>query len=99
MLCLLAPSVPWVLIGPAAMGIALGIAFPVQQLALLDLFPTHRGSAASMASFAALIFNALLAGVISPLVTGSLLSTAVTSAAFAILGTALWVWHRRDPVT
>lgn len=98
-LCLVAPSVPWVLVGPAAMGVALGIAFPVQQLALLDLFPHHRGSAASMASFASLLFNALLAGAISPLVTGTLLSTAVTSAAFALLGTALWVWHRRDPVT
>lgn len=95
LLCAVAPTLPWAVLGPAAMGIAIGVAFPVQQLAMLDLFPEARGAAASMASFAALVFNALLAGVISPLVTGSLLTTALTSALFAALGAGLWLWHRR----
>lgn len=90
-----APTLPWAVLGPAAMGVAIGVAFPVQQLAMLDLFPEARGAAASMASFAALVFNALLAGVISPLVTGTLLTAALTSALFAVVGSALWVWHRR----
>lgn len=95
LLCAVAPTLPWAVLGPAAMGIAIGVAFPVQQLAMLDLFPEARGAAASMASFAALVFNALLAGVISPLVTGSLLTAALTSALFAALGAGLWLWHRR----
>lgn len=94
-LAALVPSLPWVVLGPAATGIAIGVAFPVLQLAMLDLFPHDRGSAASMASFATLVFNALLAGAIVPVVTGSLLTTALTSAVFAVLGALLWAWHRR----
>ncbi|MFX0539898.1 multidrug effflux MFS transporter [Ornithinimicrobium sp. Y1847] len=91
------PVLPWAVLGPAVMGIAIGIVFPVLQLAMLDLFPHHRGSAASMASFASLIFNALLAGAIVPLVSASLGTIALTSAGFALLGAGLWTWHRRDP--
>lgn len=90
-----APTLPWAVLGPSVMGVAIGIAFPVLQLAMLDLFPHNRGSAASMASFATLVFNALLAGVIVPLVTGSLFSTALASAVFALSGALLWAWHRR----
>lgn len=91
-----APSLPWAVTGPAIMGVSIGIAFPMQQLAMLDLFPHNRGSAASMASFAALIFNALLAGAIVPVITGSLLVTALASAVFAVLGAGLWFWHSRS---
>lgn len=90
-----APQLPWAVIGPGLIGIAIGIAFPVLQLAMLDLFPHHRGAAASMASFAALAFNALLAGLIMPLVSASLLTVALTSTLFAVVGVALWWWHRR----
>ncbi|WP_151526280.1 multidrug effflux MFS transporter [Serinicoccus kebangsaanensis] len=95
LLCAVAPVLPWAVLGPAAMGIAIGVAFPVQQLAMLDLFPEQRGAAASMASFAALVFNALLAGAIAPLVTGSLLTAAGSSACLALAGAGLWAWHRR----
>lgn len=90
-----APQLPWAVIGPGLIGIAIGIAFPVLQLAMLDLFPHHRGAAASMASFAALAFNALLAGLIMPLVSASLLTVALTSTLFVVVGVALWWWHRR----
>ena len=93
----LIPSLPWAVVGPALMGVTIGIVFPVLQLAMLDLFPHHRGAAASMASFASLVFNAVLAGVIAPLVTASLLTTAVASGVLAALGVALWLWHRLDP--
>lgn len=96
-LVLLAPGLPWAVVGPSLLGVAIGVVFPVLQLAMLDLFPHHRGSAASMASFASLSFNALLAGVMVPLVAGSLLGLALTSAAFAVGGALLWWWHRRSP--
>lgn len=95
-LAVLDPSLPWAVVGPALLGTAIGIAFPVLQLTMLDLFPHHRGAAASMASFASLAFNALLAGAVVPLVAGSLASLAAASAGFAVLGSLLWVWHRRD---
>ncbi len=89
------PVLPWVLVGPTLLGTAIGIAFPVLQLALLDLFPSHRGSAASVSAFAVLITNALTAGVVAPLVTASMLTAALASAGFAVLGALLWGWHRR----
>ena len=48
-----------------------------------------------MASFASLLFNAALAGLVVPLVTATLVTTAVTSLTLVLLGAALWWWHRR----
>lgn len=91
------PGLPWAVVGPALLGVVIGLAFPVVQLTLLELFPRHRGSAASMAAFSVLMSNALIAGVVGPLVATSLLSVAATSATFATLGALLWWWHRSDP--
>lgn len=94
LVALLAPRLPWVLVGPTLLGTAIGMAFPVLQLALLDLFPHRLGSAASMSAFAVLISNAALAGLLAPLVTGSLLTAALASAALSVTGGLLWAWHR-----
>lgn len=91
----ISPTLPFVVIAPGLIGLGAAISFPVLQLAMLDLFPHHRGSAASLATFASLTFNAALAGVISPFVTGSLLVVALSSTAFALLGAGLWLAHRR----
>lgn len=88
------PTLPWVLVGPTMLGAAIGLIFPVLQLALLDLFPHHRGAAASVAAFVILAFNAVLAGIVAPLVTASMLTTAMTSAVLSLLGMAFWLWHR-----
>src|SRR5690606_34442432 len=66
------PTLPWAVVGPALMGTAIGIVFPVLQLAMLDLFPHHRGSAASIASLASRVCNAALPGLEIPLVRPSL---------------------------
>src|SRR5690606_29197301 len=75
-LALGAPRLPYAMIGPALLALGIAVAFPAIQLEILDAFPHNRGAAASLGTFAALAFNALLAGVISPLVTGSLLEVA-----------------------
>lgn len=93
-LMLTLPRLPFAVIGPALIAFAVAIAFPVLQLAMLDLFPHHRGAAASLASFASLVFNALLAGLISPLVTSSLLVLASASMVFAVVGACFWWVHR-----
>ena len=90
----LVPRLPYAVVGPGLIALAVAIAFPVLQLAMLDLFPHHRGAAASLASFASLVFNALLAGAISPFVTGSLLVLATASTVFALVGAAFWGVHR-----
>ncbi len=88
------PRLPYAVLGPALIALSVAIAFPVLQLAMLDLFPHHRGAAASLATFATLVFNALLAGVISPLVTTSLTVLALSSTLFGLVGTLFWLVHR-----
>ncbi|MDO5663491.1 MAG: hypothetical protein Q4G40_12405 [Brachybacterium sp.] len=94
-LAVVAPSVPWVFIAPALLGVAIGLTFPVLQLALLDLFPERRGSASSMAAFVILAFNALIAGLVAPIVTQSVVTTSMASVALSLIGIGFWLWHRR----
>lgn len=94
-LMLTLPRLPYAVVGPGLIALAISISFPVLQLSMLDLFPHHRGAAASLASFASLVFNALLAGAISPLVTGSLPVLALSSTIFAVIGAVFWWVHRR----
>ncbi len=88
-----APTLPWAVLGPSMVAFGVALAFPIVQLAMLDLFPKQRGAAASMQSFVQLVVNALLAGVVAPLVTGSVLELALASAAFSLVGISLWTWH------
>lgn len=92
-----APHLPWAVLSPSLVAFGTALSFPVLQLAMLDLFPEHRGSAASMQSFTSLVINALLAGVVVPLVTGSVLTLAIASLCFSLVAAVLWTWHRSAP--
>jgi len=87
------PSLPWAVL-PTALG-AFGIAlvFPILTLAILDMFPRTRGTASSMQAFVALVSNAAIAGLLSPLVSGSGLHLALTAACFTAVAFALWRWY------
>ena len=85
-----------VLIGPALMSFTASLFFAPMQLEILDLFPHHRGAAASMGTFFTLVMNALLSGVIAPLITGSLAVVAVAALGYVIVGALLWAWHLAD---
>ncbi len=101
-LLLARPMVPWSVlpIGLHAMGI--GIAFPTLTLNLLDRFPRHRGGASSMQAFFSLVMSAILAGVVSPLVSDSSLKLALTAAGITATGFIAWrlcrVFERRIPM-
>ena len=71
-----------------AFGVAL--VFPILTLALLDMYPRQRGSASSAQAFIGLVLNAIVAGVVSPLVAHSGLHLALTAAAFSLAGWLLW---------
>lgn len=77
--------------------------FPILTLAMLELFPAHRGSAASVQGFASLIVNALIAGLLAPLLGGSLVTMAVGSLALFLTAWVLWTAHLalsgREPLT
>ena len=76
------------------MMIAFGIAlvFPILTIAILDMYPNQRGSASSMQAFVGLLSNALIAGVLSPLLSDSALHLALGAAGFSALAYALWRW-------
>lgn len=85
------------------MAIAFGIAlvFPILTLALLDMYPRQRGAASSMQAFIGLVLNAIVAGVLSPLLSGQGLHLALASSAFTASGWLLWrgyARHHRSPI-
>ncbi len=88
-----APTLPWAVL-PTALG-AFGIAlvFPIVTLAILDRYPHARGTASSMQAFVGLLSNAAIAGLLSPLVSGSGLHLALASAAFTAAAFVLWRWY------
>lgn len=87
------PTLPWILIGPVLLAMAVGTVFPVLNLEILDLFPDHRGAAASVGTFASLIFNALLAGVLVPIIAKTMLYVAISGAVFLTISFLGWRWH------
>lgn len=91
----LAPTLPWVFIGPPLIALALGTIFPVLNLEILDSAPDRRGAAGSFGTFCYLVFNAVLTAFVIPSVSGSLLELAWCALALPALGGLAWLWHRR----
>lgn len=87
------PTLPWAVVGPSLIAVGTGAAFPTIQVALLDLFPHVRGAAASVAGVMPLATNAVVAALLTPLVTDSVTTLAVTSLVLVLLGCLMWVWH------
>jgi MFS transporter, DHA1 family, multidrug resistance protein len=86
-------GLPWVVLGPALIGLGTVTAYPSMQLILLDMFPTGRGSAVSLFTFFTLLLNGLIASLLAPRVTDSLTTLAATSTVIVAAGLALWLWH------
>jgi len=84
------PQVPWSVMPMFVQGLGIGLAFPTLILLLLDRFPAHRGAASSMQTFVNLLFNAILAGAIAPLLYNGALTLAIGSAALVLVGYVSW---------
>jgi len=89
------PKVPWSVLPVGLHAIGIGINFPTLTLLLLDRFPLHRGAVSSVQAFVSLVISATLAGAISPLVSGSAMSLALTAAIATTLGFGCWRLYRR----
>jgi DHA1 family bicyclomycin/chloramphenicol resistance-like MFS transporter len=89
------PRVPWSVLPVGLHAIGIGINFPTLTLLLLDRFPLHRGAVSSVQAFVSLVISATLAGAISPLVSSSALSLALTAAIATTLGFGCWRLYRR----
>jgi DHA1 family bicyclomycin/chloramphenicol resistance-like MFS transporter len=77
------------LIGMISFGWALMV--PVVTLMVLDLVPERRGMASSVQAFIASTANALVAGLLAPLVMHSPLALALTSAGLMSVGLLAWL--------
>ena len=90
-------ALPWAVLPLPFLTFGIALAFPILTLAMLDLFPSLRGSASSVQNFVALLANALIAGILAPLLAFSMTSLALGS---LVLMTAAWLlWRRHLAVT
>ncbi|MEN1939685.1 multidrug effflux MFS transporter [Luteimonas sp. MJ174] len=88
------PAVPWAVLPAALCAFGAALVFPVLTLAILDMYPRQRGSASSLQAFTSLALNAVVAGLLSPMVSGSMLTLALAGAAFTLAGWLVWRLER-----
>ncbi|HET9113607.1 MAG TPA: multidrug effflux MFS transporter [Burkholderiales bacterium] len=92
---LLTPAWPWAVLPISLYGMGMSLAMPSITLLALDLFPQHRGLVSSMQGFVQTMLNAVVAGVISPLLSFSPIYLALGMAGFLLSGRAVWAIYRR----
>lgn len=93
---------PWNVLAPLVL-YAFAVAFSMPSLTLLalDCFPRQRGMAAAVQSFLQMSFNALVAGMLVPLLSHQVWTLALGMLALTILGFVVWAWQewRHDCAT
>ena len=87
------PSVPWAVLPMMLNSFGIALVFPILTLAILDMYPRQRGSASSLQAFTGLVCNAVVAGALSPLLSGHPLHLAGGAALFTLAGWAFWRWE------
>ncbi len=94
-LALPTPRLPWSMLPLVLHGVGVQLAFPTLTLLLLDRFPQQRGGISSVQAFASLLICSLVAGLLSPLLSGSLLYLALGASALTVTGWLSWRWYGR----
>jgi DHA1 family bicyclomycin/chloramphenicol resistance-like MFS transporter len=87
------PRVPWSTLPLALYGCGVQLAFPTLTLLLLDRFPDQRGGVSSVQAFGSLILTALVAGVLSPALSASMLTLAMGATSICLIGLVAWLWY------
>jgi DHA1 family bicyclomycin/chloramphenicol resistance-like MFS transporter len=89
------PRVPWSMLPLVLHGVGVQLAFPTLTLLLLDRFPHLRGGISSVQAFASLLLSSVVAGVLSPLLSSTMLSLALGSSSLTVIGVLAWYWYGR----
>jgi DHA1 family bicyclomycin/chloramphenicol resistance-like MFS transporter len=84
------PGVALSVLPTAMLAFGIALVFPIVTISILDLFPAQRGTASSMQAFVGLLSNALIAGVLSALLSDSAFHLALGAAGFTLAGFILW---------
>jgi DHA1 family bicyclomycin/chloramphenicol resistance-like MFS transporter len=88
------PILPWSMLPLILQGVGVQLAFPTITLLLLDRFPQQRGGISSVQAFASLLLSSIVAGLLSPLLSVSMLGLALGASALSVIGFASWRWYR-----
>lgn len=90
------PPSPLSLIAPLTIYVTgMALSMPNVTLLVLDVFPHHRGLSAALQGFAQTLFNSVVAGAITPLVSVRPLTMAATMLGLNLCALLLWiVWYR-----
>jgi MFS transporter, DHA1 family, multidrug resistance protein len=88
------PGVALSVLPTAMLAFGIALVFPIVTISILDLFPAQRGTASSMQAFVGLLSNALIAGVLSALLSDSAFHLALGAAGFTLAGFVLWKLSR-----
>ncbi|HVI26337.1 MAG TPA: multidrug effflux MFS transporter [Xanthomonadaceae bacterium] len=89
------PEWPWAVLPVSLNAFGIALVFPILTLAILDMYPRQRGSASSLQAFTGLVSNAVIAGVLSPLLSQRPMHLALGAAAFAFAAWGFWRWELR----
>jgi DHA1 family bicyclomycin/chloramphenicol resistance-like MFS transporter len=90
----LPPALPWTVLPMFFFTFGSSIIAPGATLLALDLFPHIRGTVASCQSFVTTLVGAIVAGIIAPALSHSVLALALGQAAFALAALACWLVSR-----
>jgi len=90
----LPPALPWSLAPLLFYNFGMSVVAPAATLLAMDLFPHIRGTVASCQSFALTMLGALVAGVIAPFLSHSVLWLAAGQLAFSASALLLWLTSR-----
>ena len=86
------PQAWWAMIPLAIYAFGWALMVPVVTLLVLDLMPERRGMASSFQACVGSLANAVVAGVIAPLVMHSTVWLAVASLLMMSVGVLAWIW-------
>lgn len=87
---LVTPAIPWAIVAPMLYCFGMSLSTPGMTVRALELFPRHRGLAASLQGFIFMALFALGSGVICPLLFDSALKLACGVAVGVILSALCW---------
>lgn len=95
-----AAHTPLTIIAPVALyASGMSLAMPNLSLLALEIFPARRGLASALQGFSQTAFNALVAGVIAPLLASRVEHMALGLGILSLSGFGLWiVWRQRYPL-
>jgi MFS transporter, DHA1 family, multidrug resistance protein len=88
-------SVPWAVLPITVYTIGMSLAMPSISIIVMDLFPSTRGMAASLQGFVSTFMNSVVAGLVSPFLSGSGRSLALGMAAILAAGFVCWALFER----